>query len=112
MDGWRSSPLSHESTKVFLLLSFVQKRIPYFSLFEVINVRFSYCHLRRDLQSSARSDQDTLGNDTSGGTNAVHYITNTVAAQDAERKSMSVCELTTHVHPVSDSDFLVFSDHE
>lgn len=96
MDGWSSGPLSHESTKVSLLLSFVQKRrIPHFSLFKVINGQFSSWHL----QSSARSDQDTLGNDASGGTNALHYIMNTVAAQDAERKSMSLCELTTHTCP-------------
>lgn len=88
MDGWSSGPLSHESTKVSLLLSFVQKKgIPNFSLFKVINGQFSSWHLQRDLQSSARSDQDTLGNDASGGTNALHYIMNTVAAQDAERKS-------------------------
>lgn len=100
MDGWRSSPLSHESTKVFLLLGFVQKRrVPHFSLFKVINGWFSLCHLQRDLQSSARSDQDTLGNDASIGTNALHYITNTVAVQDAERKSMSQCELMTHTCP-------------
>lgn len=51
------------------------------------------------LLSSARSDQDTLEIDTPGGTNKLHSITNAVAVEDAERKSMSQCELAAHTCP-------------
>lgn len=79
-------------------------RIPHFSLFKVIYGCFSSWHHRSDLdvhhlQPSARSGQDTLENDTSGGTNTLHSVTNAAAVEDAERKSMSQCELTTHTCP-------------
>lgn len=66
------------------------------------------------LQSSARSDQDTLEMCPSRSTKTSHFRTNTVAVEDAERKSVSQRERTshTHAHRVSDSGFLVFSEHE
>lgn len=76
---WRSVITREREIGVFfisvLLLSFVQiRRIPHFSQFRVIYGRFSSWHRRRDLDvhhllPSARSEQDTLETDTSGGTN-------------------------------------------
>lgn len=108
MKWWSVITREHEIEVFFisvLLLSFVQiRRVPHFSLFRVIYGHFSSWHHRRDLDvhhllPSALSDQDTLENDTSGGTNTLHSITNAVAVEDAERKSMSQCELTTHICP-------------
>lgn len=107
MKWWSVITWEHEIGFFFsisvLLLSFVQiRRIPHFSLFRVIYGCFSSWHHRRDLDvhhllPPAHSEQDALENDTSGGTSTFHSITN--AVEDAERKSMSQCELTAHTRP-------------
>lgn len=102
-----------------LLLSFVQiRRIPHFSRFRVIYGRFSSWHHRRDLDvhhllPSARSEQDTLENDTSGGTNTFPLYNECRGRGGCwEEKYVTVWAHCPHMSTLSQRGTFFCSEHE